>query len=286
MKIQGLLLITLVLLFASCDKVTNPIQNRSTTATDTVKYIRKVLLEDYTGHTCGNCPPAAAQAEALTEAYPDKVIAIAVHAGSFAKTKAGYTTSYTTTAGNDWNGSSGFNISEGAGNPNGLVNRKAYDGSNLIQGITKWPTSVDQALKDTYVLGFTLQPTYDAATRNLNTTVKAKFKTAYSSNTTITLVLTEDSIIGPQTDYSKNPDKIPDYVFMHMLRGDINGSWGTLLKAAPIAANDTVTVSFSNFAVNPAFKDKNLYVVAFVSDAITKEVLQAEKAKLIKSSGK
>lgn len=280
MKLSVFLFALVILGFTGCDKIKDPIQNRSVTPTDTVKYIRKVLLEDYTGHTCGNCPPAAVQAEALSEAYPGKIITIAVHSGDFAKTKAAYPTSYTTTTGNDWNGSSGFNISAGAGNPNGLVNRKSYDGSNLIQGISKWPTTVALALNDPYILGFTITPVYDATSRNLNTTIKAKFKTAYSGNTNVTVVLMEDSIIGPQTDYSKNPDKIPDYVFMHMLRGDINGSWGTLLKAAPIAANDEVTVTFNNFAVKPNFKDKNLYVVAFVSDAATKEVLQAEKVKL------
>lgn len=276
------LLICLILFFIiSCDKVKRPIQTVAPTpVVDTNKYIRKVLLEDYTGHTCGNCPPAAAQAEALSEQNGGKVVVIAVHAGDFAATKTQYPTSYTTTTGNDWDGSAGFNISRGAGNPNGLINRKSYDGSNIIQALTKWSSSVSSALTEPYILGLTIKPVYDAANRKLNVTVKAGFKTSYVGNTKLTLVLIEDSIIGPQTDYSLNPNKVPNYVFMHMLRGSVNGSWGTTLKNTPIAAKDSVSLSFNDFAINPLFKDKNLYLVAFASNESTREVLQVQKVKL------
>ena len=94
------------------------------------------------------------------------------------------------------------------------------------------------------------------------------------------MVITEDSIIGPQKDYTKNPDVITNYVFMNMLRGDINGSWGTVLKNAPIVANDSISTSFNNFSISSTFNDKQLYLVGFVSDAITREVLQVEKVKI------
>src|SRR5690606_27366869 len=93
---------------------------------------RKALLEDYTGHTCGNCPAAAESAHQLAEQYGDKLVLMAVHAGFFSRLKnPDYLTSYTTSVGNDWDGSKGFGVSA-VGNPNGMVNRKAYDGS-LIQ---------------------------------------------------------------------------------------------------------------------------------------------------------
>jgi hypothetical protein len=272
-----------IIINMSCDKVKNPIvtNNSSSTTGGNVVNVRKVLLEDYTGHKCGNCPPAATTAENLYEQYPGKLVVIAVHAGDFAKTQGLiFPTSYTTQAGNDWDGTSGFAISIGAGNPNGMVNRKDYAGNGLIQGPSKWPTTTSLALSDTYILSLSLTPTYDAVTRILNTTVKAKFKTAYTGNTKLTLVITEDSIIGPQKDYTKNPDVIQGYVFMHMLRGDINGSWGTVLKNAPIAANDSIIASFNNFSINPSYKDKNIRLVAFVTDATTREVLQVEEVKI------
>ncbi|HQQ94858.1 MAG TPA: Omp28-related outer membrane protein [Bacteroidia bacterium] len=263
----------------ACDKISNPIQNASNSV-DTATYVRKVLLEDYTGHFCGNCPPAAEVASQLVESNHGKVIAIAVHAGFYAKLyPPDYVTSFTTAVGNDWDGTQGFNVS-GIGNPNGMVNRKSYGGSGVVQKETKWPTSVSLALQDQYVLGLTISKTYNASSRILNSTVKAKFKIAYSNNVKLNLVLVEDSIISEQKDYRKNPDLVTNYLFMHLLRAGINGSWGSTLKDAPIAAKDSVSLDFNNFAVDSKFNDNHLYLVAFAYDASTKEILQAEKLKI------
>lgn len=274
---------SLLLIFYGCDKIKNPIQSTRGTGVDTLNnLVRKVLLEDYTGQTCGNCPAAAQVAEKLGEQYKDKLVTIAVHAGFFARTKSGYPTSYTTTVGNDWDGKTGFGISEGLGNPNGMINRKDF-GGGMVQKESKWSSSVALALAQPYILGLDLKATYDPTSRNLNTTVKAGFKTAYTSPMKLVLVLMEDSIIGPQTDYTRNPDKIPNYVFMHLLRADINGSWGTDLKNPldkPVVANDTIVSSFSNFQVKSDYNDKHLYLVAFAYDVATKEVLQVEKVKI------
>ena len=273
--------ITAAIFTSSCDKVKNPIVNNGATTTTANAEVRKVLLEDYTGQKCGNCPPAAVTAENIYKQNPGKVVVIAVHAGDFAKTQGTtFPTSYTTQAGNDWDGNTGFAISAGAGNPNGMVNRKDYQSNGLIQNPSKWSTTTSIALTDTYILSLSLTPTYEPTSRILNTTVKAKFKNAYASNTKITLVIMEDSIIGPQKDYSTNPDIIENFVFMHMLRGSINGSWGTTLKDTPILAKDSVTTSFNNFSINTAFNDKHIYLVGFVSDATTREVLQVEKVKI------
>lgn len=271
--------LSVLIFLSSCDKIKTPIQSTQVQG-DTTKYIRKVLIEDYTGHTCGNCPPAAVEAENLSKAYPGKVVVIAVHAGFFAKVKANYPASYTTTAGNDWDGSTGFNISGGAGNPNGMINRKSYDG-NQIQKETKWSSSVQQAVNEPYILGLTVTPVYDPTTRNLSATVKSTFKTAYQNDVMLSVVFTEDSIVGAQTDYTKSPsDLIPDYLFMHMLRGDLNGSWGQLLKAAPVTAGSSASITTNQKPLNTLFVDKQVSIVAFAYDAQTKEVLQVEKVKI------
>lgn len=283
MRTSLLNILSLVLcsyLFSSCEKIDYPAENG--TSTDTTKneaLVRNILLEDYTGHQCGNCPAAALVAENLTKQYKGRVITIAVHAGFFARTNAKYPTTYTTTVGNEWDGASGFNVSA-IGNPNGMVNRKNYDGGGVVQKESKWPASVSAALSDTYILGLSIKADFTAATRLLNTTVTAKFKTSYPNKVNLTVVLTEDSIIGPQTDYTKNPDLIPNYVFMHMLRDGLNGAWGTPLKSTTISAGDSVSLSFPNFTVKPQFKEKHLTLVAFAYDVTTREVLQVAKKEL------
>lgn len=291
-KISLLLTFALAVLMA-CDKVQNPLPVKETavgtnfiTKTNIAKaHIKKVLLEDYTGHQCGNCPAAAIVAENLGNKYKDTLIVIAVHAGFFARTNATYATSYTTTAGNDWDGSTGFGVSA-VGNPNGMVNRKVYPSFTLIQKETAWPASVAVAKNDPFIVRVELTTNYDTSAKALNVSTKLKFAANYANSVKLNLVIMQDSLVGDQKDYSVNPDHVEDYEFMHMLRGDINGSWGVTAKDAPIVANDSVKIENNNFAVNSIFtpqipfNDKKLYVVAIVYDAVTREVLQVEKVKI------
>jgi hypothetical protein len=271
----------LAIISIACDKVKNPVQSEQVIVSN-----KNVLIEDYTGQQCGNCPNAAHIAEQLEEKYGSHVIVIAVHAGSFAKTSpAPFVTSYTCQAGVDWDAASGgFGISSGAGNPNGLVNRK-NDGSGLILKETKWASAVAKYLQEVDLCDMWITTKFNTTDNTLNTTVKTKFKKSYGANTKLSVVFTEDSIIGPQKDYTLPPgsDIIPNYVFNNMLRGAINTSWGEPLKNVPINYNDSVTVSYNNFPIDTAkFKTKRLSVVAFVYNASTREILEVEKVKMIK----
>lgn len=274
----------------SCDKIKNPVigsgvvaigTNFDTVTNKSVSGFKKIFLEDYTGHTCLNCPAAARLAETLSDQYKDTLIVIAVHAGFFANTDATFITSYTTTAGNDWDAATGFNVSN-QGNPNGMVNRTAYPGFTLVHKDT-WATTVSLAKKDTFFVKLNLTSTYDPKAHALNVDSKLTFLKAYSRNVMLSLILIEDSIIGLQKDGSKNPVNVPNYVFNHMLRDAINGSWGELAKAGPSVVNDTAVVKHTNFAVNTAkFNDKNVSLVAFLYDQTSKEILQVEKIKIRK----
>lgn len=278
----------------SCDKVKNPVITKTSAVGTTfdsvsnasVAGFKKTLLEDYTGHKCGNCPAAARLASTLEAQYQSSLVVIAVHAGFFTAVTSPTNTnpfpdSYTCTVGNDWDGSTGFNVSS-TGNPNGMVNRKAYPGFTLVHKDT-WATTVNLAQNDPFVVKMDLTSKYDHTARALNVDTKLTFLQSYNNNVKLQLVLTEDSIIGPQLDYAQTPeDYIPNYDFEHMLRVAVNGSWGVTAKTGPISALSTATIQTSNFSVDSKFNDKHLNLVAFVYDETTREVLQVEKVKIRK----
>jgi hypothetical protein len=282
------IVIALVAGFYSCDKVKNPTIVKATAVGSTfdsvnnasVANFKKTLLEDYTGHRCGNCPAAAKLAHSLTAQYQSSLVVIAIHAGFFSRTNSTFPTSHTCTVGNDWDGSSGFNVSA-AGNPNGMVNRKVYPGFTLVHKDT-WATTVGLAQADPFVVKMNVSSAYDKTARALNVETKLTFLQAYPNNTKLQLVLMEDSVVGDQLDYSQNPDHIEEYDFEHMLRTAINGSWGEVAKSAPITALSTATITNNNFSVDSKWNDKHLYLVAFVYDEVTREVLQVEKLKIRK----
>lgn len=285
--------------FVACDKVENPNQNpyggpANTSCNyqpligsnfiiktnDADSNYRKVLIEDYTGHKCGNCPPAAATAEALNIQYKDSLVVLAVHAGGFAATTPTpeYAPDYTSVAGNDWYAAPpGFGFYT-AGNPNGMVNRRDFPTGTHVKPYTTWGTIVNQLapFKKWQAIRLNVTTNYDTAQRKLNVDVRHTYLRNYGDTTVkLSVVLSEDSIIGTQKDYSKVPVDVYPYVFMNVMRGSLNGTWGVPLTTCVHNYN-----YIRGFAVNAAFNDKHLNLIVFAYNGTTREIIQVEKVKI------
>ena len=92
-KIYFTIIMLAALAMVSCDEVSH--ENR-------LIYIeppevgRAVLIEDYTGQYCVNCPRATEEIERLVSEYGDSVvIAVAIHSGPFSKNKGELSPLYT-----------------------------------------------------------------------------------------------------------------------------------------------------------------------------------------------
>jgi hypothetical protein len=275
--------LTFLILFAvlvqSCTKLDDPYYTVKTSVyVDTTK--RSVLIEDYTGHLCVNCAPAAKVANTIQELYPGQVYVIAVHAGSFAKPNpASYypylTADYRSNTGNDWNGYSGFNIDA---YPKGMVNRRPYNGKTSF-GTTDWNQAVQSAVALPKVAVMTAHNTYSGETKLMNSKVEVKFLTGYSGKVNLTVCILEDSIYGGQLNIIP-PDSTPimkNFRFMHMLRGSLNGSFGEEIAVNP--ASDMIVSKSYTFDFTPvSWVPEHCSVIAFISDADTKEVLHVVKS--------
>ena len=72
---KKLLTLTLIILcIASCDKIEPPYSSGNTNPIDTTSVKRNILIEDFTGHTCPNCPAAAAELETIHSIYGNQII--------------------------------------------------------------------------------------------------------------------------------------------------------------------------------------------------------------------
>jgi hypothetical protein len=268
-----------------CDKIELPFThgpsgNRAPAIIPTgpapVEKVRKILIEDYTGHKCGNCPGAAEKLEKIQAANTGKVIGIAIHAGHFAETSSPhYTSDFATAVGDEWN--TFFAI---ASYPSGMVNRKDYSTLQHIKSPDSWAPLVATVLSMAPDAFIEISNMYDASTRILNTEIKNEYLTAQTGNYNILVVITESGIVDYQEDYTKNPVDIPDYTFNHMLRGSMNGTWGDVLSTGAVAAGAKQTKNYS-ITLPAGWNAENCKVVAFVYNADTYEVMQAEEQKLI-----
>ena len=278
LKISVMASALLVFLLVSCDIITPPYEEEGTKPPDdTTTIVRNVLLSEYTGARCGNCPSAAELATALHEHYGDRLVLMTVHAGGYAKPKGDkYSYDFRTPAGDAYDE---FFGNSKAGNPNGMVSRYGYPTNHILRK-DAWDGVIQELFKTEPKMKIDLESSIDTSAMEITATYKITYLQDGSPNDNVVLLVLEDSIIKYQTDYRQDPDDIPDYVHNHILRGAINGAWGTPLNAEGIKKGDVFEKTLK-YKI-PADKDwvpKHLSIIAFVHDnGDTYEIWQVEKS--------
>jgi thiol-disulfide isomerase/thioredoxin len=271
LKIFSFILITIFLF--SCNEIDNPLKERTNTCgEDDINFpIRKILVEDYTGQTCGNCPEAAEILHKIKEDYCEHIIPLAVHVGFFAVPDPahGFPADYRTEAGNEL----GEFFENDNALPNGLVNRAEFN-EKIVLNRDEWRSAVDVLFSLLPDLTIEIESSYDENTNEISVKIISEIRTIIPEDVNLAVYLAENNIISPQKDYSADPSYIENYVHNHMLRKAVNGAFGEKI-ASSLAAGDIITKNYT-FAANSEWVPENCEIVAFISYTDTKEIIQAE----------
>jgi hypothetical protein len=271
-----LLAIALGTLLTSCDYIDAPYTEDNGTVNPTDTVVRKILLEDFTGHQCVNCPAAAVLAHELQMLFPERISLVSIHAGYFADlVSPNYMYDFTCSTGDQLH--TAFNIT---GNPAGVINR-IYNAT--VYGKDEWSTIVDSLLHTEPEADINVTSrTYDVGTRELSVNAKIDFFADFSDPVYICAYLTEDSIIKPQKNTDATVGTTPeilDYNHMHVLRGSMNGTWGEeLTTTATTGTNMVKTISYTLPASD--WNVDCMHVIVFIYNQTTGEVIQTEEIKL------
>lgn len=236
----------------------------------------KVLIEDFTGHMCGNCPRAHEQAAALLETYGENLVVVAVHAGGFASVvpSLGYGEDFRTPMGTELEQYYG---ADQQGLPIGMVNRRAYNGGSVLTRFPDWGTQVAAILAEAPKMKIELDPSYNQSNHSVSVDVSIEYQSTGTASHQLVLLITEDDIIAKQSDYDTASQHIDDYVHDHVLRGTITpGTWGVPVKNADIFLGEKFTMSYEK-ALDSTWVAGNCHIVAYVLDNTTKEILQVEE---------
>lgn len=290
------ILLILALLLNACDYVKQPFENIIVTGPDTTDIfddndsvpIQRILVEEFTGHTCGNCPEAAYILDSLKKnIYKNQMILVSIHAGFFAQPAASgtkYTADYRTPAGDTY-----FNDLNVLGTPKVMINRNRTvinNGNYAFTSSSQWNTVLN-ALKDsTPSAQILLSFMYDESSRNLSTSVKIPILKNLSGSYALVLYFIEDEIVSWQKIYPSKPvpgygtGDIEFYTHKHVLRGNINGTWGETLITSNAAIGDTLTRNYSAYNVKSDWNADKGYVVAYLYNTATKEIIQAREKKI------
>lgn len=277
-----LLGICAALLFMQCDKIEEPFieAGEQKVTADTpyfevkTQFIQKYLLEEFTGHTCMNCPKAHKIMHEMQQSMKDTLVCMAVHCGNFAEPgDAPYTADYRTPLGDYI--SKHFSIT---GLPKGMISRKSFDGNRSIN-YTDWKDKMNSIVRTPAEIGLQIKDTsVNLRPDSAYVFVKVSYLKETARPLRLSVVLLEDSIVSAQ----KQPDMsiITDYVHQHMLRINLSPLEGSVLNTGNTLEAGSSDIRAYALWRNPAWHWKHCQIVAFVTDAETEEVLQVENYKL------
>lgn len=211
---------------------------------------KTVLLHDYTGARCVNCPAASDLAHQLQNQYGERLIVLSVHAGGQAQ-PVGNFPNFITEEGDEWyNGNNA--------NPLGSVNCVKLLPGYTLQA-SAWADAVAAAFEEPQTIELRVSNTYNENTRQLTATVDAWALEAQEGDLVLTVCLMEDNIVGMQITPT---GLVNDYVHRHVFRKTFNGAYG---EDMVFGEDDTYSKSF-NLTLSEDYNADNCYVVAYIYD--------------------
>ena len=217
---------------------------------------KKVVLEEFTGITCGYCPDGHVIAQNIQNNNPGNVFLINIHQGSFANP-----------------GNSGFDFRTPFGNalaaqvganfyPSGTINRNS---NALSRG--SWTSAANTTLGQSSDVNVGVEADIDVQTNTITVHVEA-FYTADSpeSNNKLNVALLQNNTIGPQTDYENG--NTTEYNHMHRLVWLITGQWGEVITTTTAGTfiDETYTYDIPDDYNGVPVKIEDLEVVAFITE--------------------
>lgn len=212
-----------------------------------VEVSKRVLIEDFTGQGCVNCPNATLVIEEMQEQYgADNVIAVGIHSGPYAKTMSGLNYPLWTETGDYY-----YDSWDIEAQPTGVIDRKFV--SSTYQS---WGAIVRAELQESAPIELDATTEYDAATRTVTVNVNAKGILDVTGK--LQVWLTEDNI----TSVQYMPDGKPnlEYVHNHVFRTAVNGRDG---EDFSIKWDEEKTATCTA-VLDDGWKAENMSIVAFV----------------------
>lgn len=267
MKNQILFLFFVSVLFFSCEENMPVIPDAPDITSD-----KKVLVEEFTGVQCVNCPIGSTELENLLAIYGDNLIVVSIHAGDFAPPYP--QNQY------DFRTPEAENIINYLGNPpaypSAVINRKDYDGGFYIlqYPLARWAGFIDQELETDAKLGVTITKEYTTETRELKVQVTGLATETLTGDLRLTIMITENNIVDAQE--TPGAGIVLDYNHKHVFRTTMTNFDGDSF-ATGLNAGDNYNESYS-MILPDEWKASDCEVIAFVSLVTgdeNKEVLQA-----------
>ena len=243
--------------------------------------LQNVLVEDFTGQKCVNCPGATRLLHGLDTLNPGRLVLIGAHAGVYADPTPGdscFYRDFRTPTGNDLNVF--FHVTDN-GSPSAMIGRRT-DGLNgsYVFYTNTWTSKINNELSVTAKAFVKTITSYNPDNRTVTITAGAGMFANETGDYRIAMYLTEDSIISCQYDQVPFPPLVNDYVQRHMLKDVIFGNWQGEDWATDPTDNVKRIKSYS-YQLDEAINADHASIVTFIYDASNYRIMQVTEHKVI-----
>lgn len=213
---------------------------------------RAILIEDFTGQRCINCPTGTEIINGIVDTYGEyNVIAVGIHSGPLGFAGNSKTVGLMTDTGNEYY--THWDKENKMGQPWVIFNRKTSPDSHY----NNWAAMVGTIISEKANLSVKIANAYDAATRTLTTTVGADGVNG-TVNGKLQVWIVEDGVKALQMMPDGKSNK--EYIHNHVFRAAVNGTWG---EDVTVKEGETTTKQYS-YKLPEAWNADNIAVVAFV----------------------
>lgn len=213
---------------------------------------RAILIEDFTGQRCINCPTGTEIINGIVDTYgEDNVIAVGIHSGPLGFAGNSKTVGLMTDTGNEYY--TRWDKENKMGQPWVIFNRKTSPDSHY----NNWAAMVGTIISEKANLSVKIDNAYDAATRTLTTTVGADGVNG-TVNGKLQVWIVEDGVPALQMMPDGSANK--EYIHNHVFRAAVNGTWG---EDVTVKEGETTTKQYQ-YVLPEAWNADNIAVVAFV----------------------
>lgn len=247
------------LLFSACDSIS---PDDRYIEVEAVKPKRAVLLEEFTGQNCTNCPEGHKFVAQLREQYGSSFIPVSIHASNLSIAVG------SNPALNGLATADGETYYKNAGSPvlpTGVVDRRTQ-----ALGRDEWANSVRQEMEREAPAA--LEVSADLADDSKSLSVTVNIKPTADINGFLQVWLVESNIVAFQLNGGQYQF---DYVHNHVFRAAVNGTNGESFTASKNVFDEK---SYT-YTLDDSWKPENMAVVAFIYDSTG--ILQATEAEVV-----
>lgn len=276
-----------VLMFTSCEEVGPNIDlggnSRAADLVDTT-YVsstveaadaKKVLILDFTGVKCKNCPLGADAITDFKDQNPGEIVSMAMYSEFLCSPYDG-----DEDLRNEYAQDVQDMLSPFFGKPSAAIDQVQFSGAQGIMEpvVNKWAGFLDQRLGIATPVNIDIATEYDNDTRELMVRVTLHYTATQGGENRLTVALIEDGIIAAQLQ--PNDDIDYSYEHNHMLREMLTRFNGEVLDSTAVPGR--VYIKEFRHTIAESMIPEKMHVVAYVhSFGNGFEVYQAEEAEVV-----